>query len=261
MPGDDPLADKEPTKETPKEQPPVEPVSREEFQSALATMDKNVGAAFGQVMQAVKTQPTQEPQPDLTKTNDDDVLNKLVEDPGAVIGEEVKKQLGALAPWMLNQINDKHGDILQRHEYIFDDMYGPGSFQKHIAPDLVDIQLTPEMKSSAEAMNELVNTIKGRKMQDLFTVRNEWETKKADMQKEQDAQRIPVMLSGGMLAPQKGKLTQQEEQFINDFTHKHGGQINVKEATSFRDAMPQDRTMTMEDYEAQTKEPDKATAK
>tara|TARA_Y100000310_G_scaffold344025_1_gene454599 strand:- start:3386 stop:4162 length:777 start_codon:yes stop_codon:yes gene_type:complete len=253
MPGDDPLDTGETTKTTePVQTTAPDTVTREEFQSALATMDKNVGAAFGQVMNRLETQTTKEPTADpKTTASDDSVLNQLVEDPKGVIGAEVKEQLRALAPHMLTQIKDKHGDILQQHAYAFDDMYGPGAFQEHIAPDLADIQLSPEMKSSAEAMNELVNVIKGRKMTDLFTARNDWETKKEEMKKEQEAQ-IPVMLSGGMAAPQKGKLGAQEEQFVNDFTNKHGGKLNVKDLTAFRDAMPQNRTMTEDDFDAIT---------
>ncbi len=248
MPGDDPLATTEPTKEpTTTQDPTPDPVTREEFTSALANMDKNVGAAFGQVMSKLNSQTTKEPETTTDPQTGDTLLNQLVEDPSGVIGAEVKKQLGALAPHMLTQINDKHGDLLQRHEFMFDDMYGPGSFTKHIKPDLDEIQLTPEMRSSADAMNELMNTIKGRKMPDLFTARNEWEAKKSEMEKEKQAN-IPVMLSGGVIAPQKGQLSQREEKFVSDFTHKHGGSLNVKEATDFRDAMPQDRTMTLDDY-------------
>lgn len=257
MPGDDPLEkDSPPEKETPGEKSPPEKDGiqelRAEFRSALKNMDQNLGAAFGQIQQSLKAQKTPEdkgesPQKKTETPSGDDLLDELVNNPSGTIAKEVRKQLQAIAPWMLEQINDKHTDLLGRHQADFDEMYGPGAFDKFIGPELEELQLTPEMKSSRQSMTELINTLKGRKMEDLWKTRNEWETKKAEMEKEKD-QQVPVMLSGGMQAPKKGKLTPSEEKFVQAYTQRYGKDLDVKELTEFRDKMPQQEMMTLSDY-------------
>jgi hypothetical protein len=135
------------------------------------------------------------PAPAPTPAPEGDFTQQLLADPEGTINarvqDEIKSQLGQLAPYFQGLSDTAHSAIIQAHATEIDTRFGPGTYAEEFAP-VLDKRFeqarkeNPALLSSQDWINSEVNGVKGFKMDALVDRRGKFTTTQAEAQKAED---------------------------------------------------------------------------
>ncbi len=224
------------------------PATQAQLDALTAQLDTSLGKFGTQVTAAIEqmaAKANQKPVEEVTPLEANELAQQLLADPAKVLDEHSTANMRkVLAPFLSTLVEDNYDDRVVRHRAEFDAQYGTGTFDEHINPELDGIfaKLPTETKGSAKNLQEVINGIKGRKIDVLIEAKSKAEKAKTEAAETQA--QAPQMLGVGLAAPTPGTLTDDDKEFIAKYEVSMGTELDTKHLMKVRDAIDPDGTLT-----------------
>lgn len=210
---------------------PVAPIAKalEQGLGKLQPLFQSIEQRLGRLEESTK--PSEDPGETL---DDNSLIQQFASDPEGFFKRNTDKHIKeSVGPLLDTWAQDKVTTMRQQAAERFDSKYGEGSFEKFIAPDLGKVleQLPPQIRSSAAHFNTTIDTIIGRRIDELAEARSE-----AQQRQEEAVRRTSAaVLPSGRPRPRGQTLSDEEKQLLQALERDHNERIDPKQWVADRD--------------------------
>lgn len=251
----DPAFQTSPTAGSPAAQPPAAPpgdpgyVTLAQVQELIAAQTKamselqaNVGRFAQQVTASVQSmrQPAQAP----AAPAPSELAQRLLENPDAVLNERFSAWYAQnVAPVQRVQAADNAAQIEREQRAAHDAQFGPGSFDKHIAPALARAlnEMGPQadvVRATRSSMEQLYGYARGQAFDALVTERAAYDKSKADATAAQTPPPVPFLIGHDGRPRERGQLSPQEQEYMTRARIQGGESFeDLDKLVALRDAL------------------------